>query len=1490
MKGIDLNSTDREWAEAMVAESRERLRLASEAAGVGVYEFDVGSQRVIWSAHLRRLLGDEGDGDVDLSAAIARVHPEDRDRVLANGEEIMRRLGRYEHEFRVVRSCGTVRWMLDRGEALGPIESGRASRLIGTLVDITDRKEAEDRLRQSEERLSAALRAGKLGVYDYDPRTLRIECNPEMYRLWGIPESEQVTYDTFEAGVHPDDLAAVRAAIQLAFDPGGARRYECEYRVVSRPDGAFRWVFADGDVTFDADGPRRMVGIVQDITERKLAEAARREQERRDRYVLRLEKGLRDARTARDAVSLACEAIGRELGAVFAGFGELQSDGEHTVVGNAWAASGDPAPLIGRHCLSDTGVERVAPLFAGETVTVTDVIADPRTADDQAAQAAYSALGVRSSIDAPLMRDGRARAFLFVADAAPRAWTEAEVDLVRETLDRTWQAAERARAEERLRESEERERQRRQELEATLAAIPAAVFIAEGPDCAVMTVNPAGRKLFRLPDVPNISASAGEGLAPRNFDVLQDGRILGPHELPLQRAAATARSVEDTEVELRFVEGDSKVVLGNAVPLFDRSGQVRGAVGSFLDITPRERAEAALRESQAKLESDTAALRRLNEASSRLWRAQALRDGLEEMLGAAIELLAADKGNFQHMDPSRQTLAIVAQRGFEQPFLDYFREVSVEDDSACGRALRSGERIVIEDVEADEGYATMRAVAAEAGYRAVQSTPIVGRDGTPLGMLSTHWTRPHRPSAQDLQRLDLYVRQAADFIERQRGEEGRRRQETELQEAQRLAHIGSWRWDATTDITFGSDELLRIFGFDPATERIPNFLEQRGRCYPVEEWERVNAAVQEAMRTGVGYELDVRALRNGAPIWVTTRSDAVRNASGEIIGLRGTVQDITDRRLAEEKLRQSEVRYRMLHESLRDAFVQVAMDGRIIDCNELYCQMLGYSADEIRTLTYKELTPERWHAFEDGIVRDQIVPRGYSDVYEKEYRRKDGAIFPVELRTILSRDESGRPSSMWGIVRHIGERKRADAELRQSEERLRAIVETAVDAIVVIDERGLIQSVNPALERIFGYAPSEVVGKNVSILMPERDAAIHDKFIGAYLRTGKAKIIGIGREVDHRRKDGSVFAADLAIAEWRQGGKLYFTGTVRDITERKRHEEEVHLLLREVNHRAKNMLGLVQAIARQTAATKPGDFIGRFEERVRALAASQDLLVKNEWKGVDLDELVRSQLAHFKDLIGARIAIEGQSLFISASAAQTIGMALHELATNAGKYGALSTLEGRIEVAWLLKQAESGEENFVITWREQEGPPVAAPSQSGFGTSVIGPMAEMSLDAKIELDHALAGLQWRLECSAAKVIEGSHPIAVMKTPGPVGGFARSTAKPRILVVEDEALMAMEIAHVLTEAGFEVVGPARAVAAALELLKQRGCDAAVLDINLGNETSEPVACELKNRGTPFVTLSGYAKAQHPSIFHGAPALAKPLQPDRLIAKLSACLAR
>jgi PAS domain S-box-containing protein len=238
-------------------------------------------------------------------------------------------------------------------------------------------------------------------------------------------------------------------------------------------------------------------------------------------------------------------------------------------------------------------------------------------------------------------------------------------------------------------------------------------------------------------------------------------------------------------------------------PVRDEAGLVIGASTIARDITARKDAEALLREreralrealsfaedsvrklrdSEQRLAREAQALAKLNDWSSRIWRCRDLHEGLDAMLDAVIELMGADKGNVQLLHPNG-VLTIEAQRGFDKDFLEFFREVTTQDDSACGRALRSGDQIVIEDVELDEPYAPLRPIARAAGYRAVISSPLVSGDGTPQGMLSTHFHNPHRPTQYELSRLALYVRHASDFIHRCKVEKSLRDSEEALREA-----------------------------------------------------------------------------------------------------------------------------------------------------------------------------------------------------------------------------------------------------------------------------------------------------------------------------------------------------------------------------------------------------------------------------------------------------------------------------------------------------------------------------------------------------------------------------------------------------------------------------------------------------------------------------------------------------------------------------------
>jgi two-component sensor histidine kinase len=207
-----------------------------------------------------------------------------------------------------------------------------------------------------------------------------------------------------------------------------------------------------------------------------------------------------------------------------------------------------------------------------------------------------------------------------------------------------------------------------------------------------------------------------------------------------------------------------------------------------------------------------------------------------------------------------------------------------------------------------------------------------------------------------------------------------------------------------------------------------------------------------------------------------------------------------------------------------------------------------------------------------------------------------------------------------------------------------------------------------------------------------------------------------------------------------------------DITERKNAEEHKKVLLAEVNHRSKNLLAVVQAIVNQSGrGADPSTFVNNLSERLQGLSASQDLLVKSDWRGIDMPDLVLAQLGHFSDFIGTRILIDGSPALLTASAAQAIGMALHELATNAAKHGSLSSDVGRVKISWDI--AGENAQSFIVRWIEEGGAKVAAPIKKGFGHLVTGRIAEAALDGKVQIDFPESGLMWKLTAPAAEALE-----------------------------------------------------------------------------------------------------------------------------------------
>jgi PAS domain S-box-containing protein len=329
------------------------------------------------------------------------------------------------------------------------------------------------------------------------------------------------------------------------------------------------------------------------------------------------------------------------------------------------------------------------------------------------------------------------------------------------------------------------------------------------------------------------------------------------------------------------------------------------------------------------------------------------------------------------------------------------------------------------------------------------------------------------------------------------------------------------------------------------------------------------------------------------------------------------------------------------------------------------------------------------------------------------------------------------------MITHRVEAKHALAE---SEARFRATFENAAVGIAHVASDGRWLRVNEAMSRILGWPADELVTKSFQEITYWDDLAVELPQLDR-LSDGKVDSYSVDKRT--LRKDGTIVWIRRTVSCVRKSDESidYFVSVVEDISAQKYAEEQIHLLMREARHRVKNILGIVLAIAHQTATRDPSWF-AIFTERIRALAATQDLLTRSEWRGTDVDDLVRAQLAHLAELFGCRIAVRGPKLHLNAAATQAVGLALHELATNAGKYGALSTDAGRIEVTWRLD-----DDAFAMSWTESGGPSVRPPERQGFGTTVIEAMVKRTLGGEVQLAYPPSGLAWRLTCSAGDALE-----------------------------------------------------------------------------------------------------------------------------------------
>ena|GEM_PF-433166 len=594
------------------------------------------------------------------------------------------------------------------------------------------------------------------------------------------------------------------------------------------------------------------------------------------------------------------------------------------------------------------------------------------------------------------------------------------------------------------------------------------------------------------------------------------------------------------------------------------------------------------------------------------------------------------------------------------------------------------------------------------------------------------------------------------------------------------------------------------------------------------------------------------------------------------LDVRRAQLDMREERVANEAREQ-----RLINAAHDYAIYELDREGKIITWNKGAERMKGWKAEEIIGQPYTVLHPPESRA-RNAPNRELTIAAETGRFEEEAVRmRKDGSVFAAHVSLFPLRDEHGEVTGFVKLTRDISDRSRAGRAILESRRRMEGIVQSAMDAIITIDESQRVVLFNPAAEKVFGYSADKVLGQPVTILIPERFRPRHDDYVRRFFDSGVLnRPLGRDGEGDLKalRSSGEEFPIEASISQVTVDGERVGTIILRDITERRTSEEARLLLAREVDHRAKNALAVAQALVTLTKADNIQDFAEAVRGRIAALGRAHSLLSQSHWRGAPLEQLIRDEISPYAK--EGQLDLQGPAINCSASSVQSLSLLFHELATNAVKHGALGHEDGLVKIAWSL-----GAESLTVQWTERGGPRVKEPAEEGFGSRLLRQVSGRQLNAQIDFHWDPAGLRVEVKLPAElfmrEVASGKNPEAdgtLQPEPG------NRVSHRKILLVEDEELVALELSAELSRLGWAIVGPAATLAEAQALLSNH-FDAAVLDVNLRGHPIYPVAEQLEKLRVPFVFCTGYEMVDPEGRFPNVPVIRKPAHPAAVSAALS-----
>ena len=567
-------------------------------------------------------------------------------------------------------------------------------------------------------------------------------------------------------------------------------------------------------------------------------------------------------------------------------------------------------------------------------------------------------------------------------------------------------------------------------------------------------------------------------------------------------------------------------------------------------------------------------------------------------------------------------------------------------------------------------------------------------------------------------------------------------------------------------------------------------------------------------------------------------------------------------------------------EAVPELVYAVDPQGRVTYANPALLSLWRRKAGEVEGRNLEELGYPPHEAARYARQVSQVVETGSALRDRATLPAALGArprIYDYTLNPVF--DGDGRVEAVAGIAREATESVRLAHRLREREGLYRSLFDSMDEGFCIIemifdeakrpvDYRFL--EVNPAFARQTGLAEAE--GRTIRDFAPRHEQHWFDIYGKIALTGTSLRFEQRAREIGDRWYD--VYAFRIGDPELCRVAVLF-----NDITGRKRDEERQSLLMREIDHRARNMLAMIQALVNLTATDQRsvGQFVEAVQSRIAAMSLAQDLVSRSRGQGAALRELLGDTLAAYTAGRPRALRLTGPEVTLKPEPAMALSLVLHELTTNAAKYGALSGPEGRVAVSWEIDAA-----GLALDWRERGGPPVTPPARRGFGSTLITASLAGGVGGAADLRFERAGVTCAVRVPAAHlVMPMAAPSRPAPRPAPAAKAPLSAMAGRVLVVEDQPLIALEAKAGIEADGFEVVGPAHTLEHALFIARTEPLDAAVLDIDLGGgKMSYAVADILKARHIPFVFVSGFrAEAIHEA-YRGYPVLSKPLRSSEI----------